>query len=66
MNRVAELEKAVSELNQQEYSEFRQRFFERDWQNWDSQIIQDSKSGNLGILIQEAHAEKARKQLKPL
>lgn len=58
MNRVAEIEKAVNELSQEEYAEFRQRFLERDWKRWDHQLEQDAASGNLDFLIQEAMNDK--------
>ena len=51
MTRVEELEKAVDALSEKEYSVFRQRFLERDWEKWDLQIETDSKSGNLDFLI---------------
>ncbi|MBN2328547.1 MAG: hypothetical protein JXR73_15500 [Candidatus Omnitrophica bacterium] len=60
MNKVTELEKAVNELSEQEYREFRQRFLERDWEKWDQQIEADSKSGKLDFLMQEALDAKKR------
>ncbi|MBZ0256344.1 hypothetical protein K8I31_09790 [bacterium] len=66
MNRVAEIEKAVNELSQKEYAEFRQRFLERDWERWDHQIEQDVASGNLDFLIQEAMNDKQNSKLKLL
>ncbi|MDP8244992.1 MAG: hypothetical protein P9L94_12975 [Candidatus Hinthialibacter antarcticus] len=66
MNKVAELEKTVRELSQQEYREFRQRFLERDGELWDGQIEQDATTGKLDFLVQEAIEEKNANQLKPL
>ena len=66
MSRVEELEKAVNALSEKEYSIFRERFLERDWQKWDRQIEVDSKSGKLDFLIREASDAKKSGDLKNL
>lgn len=66
MTRVEELEKAVDELSEKEYSIFRQKFLERDWEKWDRQIETDSKSGNLDFLIKEASDAKKSGDLENL
>ena len=66
MTRVEELEKAVDALSEKEYSIFRQKFLERDWEKWDRQIETDSKSGNLDFLIKEASDAKKSGDLENL
>ncbi|MBI1389110.1 MAG: hypothetical protein GC154_11750 [bacterium] len=66
MNKITEIEKAVDELSESEYREFRQRFLEKDWEMWDEQIEADSKTGKLDFLIQEALDAKARDELRNL
>jgi len=66
MTKVEELEKAVDALSDKEYSIFRQRFLERDWEKWDRQIETDSKSGKLDFLIKEASEAKKSGNLENL
>ena len=63
---VKELELAVAALPEDAYKEFRNWFFEIDWEKWDHQIESDSGSGKLDFLIQEAHQEKKDHRLKEL
>ena len=66
MTKVEELERAVDSLPEQEYSEFRHWFLERDWEKWDEQIEADSKAGKLDSLIREASEGREQKTLKDL
>jgi len=66
MTRVEDIEKAVDALSKKEYSIFRQRFLERDWEKWDRQIETDSKSGKLDFLIKEASDAKKSGDLENL
>lgn len=54
MTNLDKLELAVEPLPEAEYSLFRQWFMERDWEKWDRQFEDDSASGKLDFLIQEA------------
>ncbi|MDX9755686.1 MAG: hypothetical protein RBU29_17100, partial [bacterium] len=47
MSKVAELEKAIQELTDAEYQEFRRKFLESDWKRWDQEIEADSQAGRL-------------------
>lgn len=66
MTRVEELETAVATLPKEEYQEFRNWFYERDWERWDSEIEADSKAGKLDFLVKEAMEDKKRKRVKDL
>jgi hypothetical protein len=66
MSKLEELERAVSALTAEEYREFRQWFLERDWEQWDQQIEEDSRAGKLDFLIREALEAKQQGKLQEL
>ena len=66
MTKLEELERAVTSLTPEEYREFRQWFLERDWEQWDQQIEEDSKAGKLDFLIREALEAKQQGKLQEL
>ncbi len=66
MSKVDEIKAAIEALPENEYVELRQWFSEKDWQKWDEQIEEDSKSGKLDFLMEEAFNEKKKGKLKNL
>jgi hypothetical protein len=64
MSKVKEIQSAIESLENEEYSELRKWFTERDWERWDKEIEADSESGKLGFLINEAQEEKSKGRLK--
>ena len=66
MTKLEELERAVASLTAEEYREFRQWFLERDWEQWDQQIEEDSRAGKLDFLIREALEAKQQRKLQEL
>ena len=66
MSTLDELKIAIEELRDADYTELRQWFSEKDWQQWDTQIAADSEAGRLDFLIKEALNEKTKGQLKDL
>ena len=66
MTKIEELEKAVATLPEEEYSQFRKWFLDRDWERWDREIEEDAESGKLDFLIQEAIEAKKNRHLKDL
>jgi hypothetical protein len=66
MTRLEELERAIESLPENEYSQFRRWFLERDWEKWDREIEADSTSGKLDFLVKEAQDAKAKRTLKDL
>lgn len=66
MSKVSILQKAIQELSDKEYREFRQKFLEQDWKRWDRQIEADSQAGRLDFLIEEALDAKKQSNLKKL
>jgi hypothetical protein len=66
MTKLEELERAVAALTAEEYREFRQWFLERDWEQWDRQIEEDSRAGKLDFLVGEAFEAKKQGKLEEL
>jgi len=66
MTHVAALQTAVALLPKREYSQFRRWFLERDWQEWDREIEEDSRAGRLDFLLQEAAEAKREGRLRDL
>src|SRR5688500_6768689 len=63
MTKREELERAVATLTAEEYREFRQWFLEREWEQWDQQIEEDSRAGKLDFLVREALEAKEQGKL---
>ncbi len=63
MTKIEELEKAVTSLPEEEYSQFRRWFLDRDWAEWDREIEADAAGGKLDFLRQEAAGAKRNHQL---
>ena len=66
MSKIHAIRKAIETLSEDEYVQLRQWFYERDWKKWDQEIENDSKSGRLDFLIQEAFDQKRQGKLKDL
>lgn len=57
MSRVEQLEQRIAELNPTELKELRAWFERYDAEVWDRQIENDSKSGRLRRLVEQALAD---------
>ncbi len=66
MANLEQLQKAISDLPEEDYRQFRHWFLERDWERWDRQIIEDSRAGKLDFLVKEAHDAKKENRLRDL
>jgi hypothetical protein len=66
MTKVQELERAVAALPAREYGRFRRWFLEEDWKKWDRQIEEDSLSGKLDFLTEQALDAKKRRRLRAI
>jgi hypothetical protein len=64
--KIEQLEMAVTSLPEEEYSQFRRWFFDRDWEKWDRELEADAASGRLDFLVQEAADAKKNGRLKDL
>ena len=63
---LKEIEKEILTLPEKDYSNLRNWFYSQDSEKWDDQIKQDSESGKLDFLINEALSEKSKNKLKNL
>lgn len=66
MTSVAEIQKAIMELPEAEYTELRRWFLDQDWEQWDREFEEDVKAGRLDALAAEALEAKANGDLLPL
>ncbi len=66
MSKVNAIQKAIETLSEDEYAALKQWLFERDWKEWDQEIEEDSRSGKLDFLIQEAFDQKRQGKLTDL
>ena len=63
---VQEIEKAIAQLPRSEVTELLRWFEEFQGQSWDEQIERDAKSGRFNALVEQAKAEHAAGESKPL
>lgn len=66
MPEIRELERAVEKLSPEDYAEFRRWFLQKDWEVWENQIEDDSQSGRLDFLLDEAQDEDDRRPINDL
>jgi len=66
MPSVEEILSSIESLSKEEFAKLREWFYERDWEKWDREIEEDSKSGKLDFLVKEAFTEKANGKLNEL
>ncbi len=66
MSTVEKILRSIESLSEEEYARLREWFAERDWEKWDNQLEEDSESGKLDFLIEEASDEKEKGKLKEL
>ncbi len=66
MSKVKEIKEAIESLPEQEYKELLRWFTENDWEKWDRQIAEDSKSGKLDFLVKQTKEAKAKNELREL
>jgi hypothetical protein len=66
MSRVEEIKEAIDTLPEEEYIQLRQWFSEKDWQKWDQQIVVDSETKKLDLLLKEVVEAKSKNKLREL
>ena len=66
MTKLEELERTIDNLPEEEYRRFRHWFMEKDRERWDRQVAEDSRSGKLDFLEQEALDAKKENGLRDL
>lgn len=63
---LEELERETANLAEEDYRRLRSWFLERDWERWDTKIIEDSRAGKLDFLVNEAFEAKKEDKLRDL
>ena len=66
MTQIEAIQAEIESLSTDDFARLRQWIAERDWQNWDQQIEQDSAAGKLDFLWEEAEAAKRQGKLRDL
>ena len=66
MRTASEIQTEIEALPRKEYLKLVSWFTEKDWSIWDKQIEEDSQSGSLDFLIDEALNEKVTGKLKEI
>jgi len=66
MSNIDAIKETIETLSPDDYGKLRQWFSERDWERWDEQIENDSKSGKLDFLVKEAVEEYKKGNLKSI
>ena len=66
MRTASEIQTEIEALPRKEYVKLVSWFRERDWGVWDRQIKEDSQTGDLDFLIDEALNEKKTGKLKKI
>ena len=66
MKTITEIQQAILELPESEYAKLSRWFQERDWEQWDEDIAEDSRAGRLDHLVDQANKAKADGTLREL
>lgn len=66
MQKLTELEDSISKLSDNEYSEFRQWFWEFENERWDAEIKKDIASKKLDAFAEQAIQDFKQGKYKPL
>ncbi|WP_029952038.1 hypothetical protein [Hippea sp. KM1] len=60
MKSIEEAIEFIESLPKEDFYKLRDWILERDWEKWDREIEEDSKSGRLDFLIKQALDEKKK------
>ena len=66
MESATEIQQAILELPESDYAQLSRCFHELDWEQWDTEIEQDSSAGRLDFLAEQAAKAKADTALRIL
>ena len=66
MRTLDEIQQAIVDLPESDFQTLSHWFIELDWDRWDAEIKQDSRSGQLEFLASEATQAKANGTLQDL
>ena len=66
MATVSELQQAILDLSEADYSELRRWLLDQEWERWEREFDEDVRAGKLDDLVSQALEAKARGNLKDL
>ena len=66
MTGVTELQKAILDLSETEYTELRRWLRDQDWERWEREFDEDVRAGRLDALAADALNAKAKGDVRPL
>ena len=66
MTGVTELQKAILDLSETEYTELRRWLRDQDWERWEREFDEDVRAGRLDALAVDALRAKAKGDVRPL
>ena len=66
MMQMEQLQKEIEQLSNEDFSQLRRWFAEKDWERWDKQLEADARAGKLDFLVEEAVSAKKNHKLKEL
>lgn len=66
MTTVSELQQAILDLSEADYSELRRWLLDQEWERWEREFDEDVRAGKLDDLVSQALEAKARGNLKDL
>ncbi|SPE38746.1 hypothetical protein SBA6_940005 [Candidatus Sulfopaludibacter sp. SbA6] len=64
MSRVEEIERAIQELDRDEFARVAQRVHALEQERWDAELDRDASAGKLDFLIAEAQEDRKQGRLK--
>ena len=66
MTQIEAIQAEIESLCHEDFVRLRNWIAERDWQDWDRQVEQDSSAGRLDFLRREVEAAKRQSELREL
>jgi len=66
MATVENIQSDIESLPHREYIRLMRWIHQKDWQNWDKELEEDTASGKLDFLLEEAMDEKKKGKLRDL
>jgi len=64
MSRVEEIERAIRELNHEEFAQIAERVHAIEQEQWDTEMDRDASAGKLDFLIAEAQEDRKKGRLR--
>jgi hypothetical protein len=66
MNNIKDIQKEINKLSQEDFNKLRDWILEKEWASWDEEIENDSVSGKLDFMVEEAKDDNYKNRLEDL